>query len=70
MKIADPVVKACPACNSERTTVVERRGFEKLLAMNTRLLKYACEECGKTFEAADRRRFKRSGLGARGVHRG
>jgi hypothetical protein len=69
MKIADPVIKVCPSCRSERTNVVQRRGLEKLLAMGTKLLKYECADCGKAFEAADRRRFDRSGPAARSVHR-
>jgi transposase-like protein len=59
MKIADPVIKSCPACGSEKTTVKRRSALESVLAIGSSLQKYVCRDCGKSFEAADRRRFKR-----------
>lgn len=60
MHIADPVVKICPKCASEKTTVRPRSRLEAVFALGTKMQKYVCLECGKAFEAADRRRFKRS----------
>lgn len=56
MHIASPVVKACPACGSERTKICES---SPLLIMLTRRRKYRCIDCGRPFRAADRRRYRR-----------
>src|ERR1019366_893696 len=56
MKIAIPVVKQCLKCGSERTVICSRSGLEWLLVLVTRLRKYRCLDCGRSFRAADRRR--------------
>jgi len=58
--IALPVTKACPACGSEKTTVIPYKGIEKLFGLATKLLKYRCVTCGESFHAADRRRLNRT----------
>lgn len=59
VSIALPVVKACPACGSEKTSIVPRKGLELLAAAVTHLRKYECRECGRAFRAGDRRRKSR-----------
>jgi len=67
--IALPVTKPCPACASEKTTILPYSGFERLLAFATGLLKYRCVSCGESFHAADRRQIARSGNAVRIIHR-
>ena len=61
MQIAIPVQKNCPKCGSERTRICERSGLEWLLVRVTKLRNYSCLDCGRSFRAGDRRRFRREG---------
>jgi hypothetical protein len=67
--IAIPVVKLCPACSSEKTAICARSGLQRLLGLARRLRKYRCLDCGRLFRAADRRRYRRTGQGARVINR-
>jgi len=59
MKVADPVVKLCQKCGSERTSIQPRSTLDLVLTLGSKPHKYLCLDCGYTFRAADRRRFKR-----------
>jgi hypothetical protein len=59
IKVADPVVKPCPACASEKTAIQPLLRWESLLGITRRLRKYRCLACSHEFRAADRRKFRR-----------
>ena len=69
MPSAIPVNKTCPSCGSEKTAFTPLTALQRLLAAGSGLRKYRCADCGRGFQAADRRRFSRSGRGARSVRR-
>jgi transposase len=63
MPIAASFSKPCPSCGSEKTEYVQQSTLGKLKILVTQLHQYKCSQCGKTFEAGDRRRYKRGATG-------
>jgi len=55
--VADPVEKLCPKCGSRKTAIEPRSLLDGVLGLKLR--GYRCGDCGRSFRAADRRRFRR-----------
>ena len=49
----------CPKCASDRLSIRNVNGFERVIHFLTGMRKYRCRECNFAFRTPDRRRFPR-----------